>query len=206
MKPKFSIEEGPGVRALDLQVYDISNLKTTRCQYWDKFSQRTGLVIFNIDLGSYDASVSGEEDINCLQGALAYFEWICHTPLLLRSLLCLCFTKQTKLAAKLKLSPLQDFFPDFTTSETAAPDEVVDAATTYITDRFLTLDSVSKRVVHTMVTADLPTSQDWEVVEALCWDMWDSFGAKCLPQSPRVQLDASMSSKVVGLSLYLANA
>lgn len=102
-----------------------------------------------------------------MQEALTVWNAIVNSRWFTKTDFILCFTKQAKLAAKMKDSPLAKYFPDFVPSE--IPN--LNGATNYLIQRFVSLTESPTKLIHTMVLPDLPTKEDWEEIKNVLWKL-----------------------------------
>ena len=96
-----------------------------------------------------------------------FFDSAVNSRWLIKTECLVLFTKQNKLAAKMRRSSLGDCFPDFVSSD--LPD--LKSATDYFVDRFVSLNNHKNKVIHTRVLPDLPTKEDCEAIKAMAWEI-----------------------------------
>ena len=127
--------------------------------------EEVNLVLFTVDIGCYDQFLYEDETMNRMQENLTLWDSIVNGRWFTETDFILCFTKQAKLAAKIKDSPLATYFTDFVPSD--PPD--LKSATKYFIDRFVSLSQNDNKTIYTIVLPDLPTKEDWEAIKNIFW-------------------------------------
>ncbi|ERF77192.1 hypothetical protein EPUS_06472 [Endocarpon pusillum Z07020] len=162
----FTAEKGSQGDILKLDVYDIGGSRPCR-KKWKHLFKEADLVLFTVDIGSYDQVFFENRSTNSMQEALMLWDSIVNSRWFTETTFILCFTKQAKLAAKIKDAPLALYFPGFVASD--LPD--LDSATNYINHYFLSFRQAPERPTYTMVLPDLPTKEDWEAMKNFFWEV-----------------------------------
>lgn len=147
---------------------------------WIHVFKGASLVFFTVDIGSYDQVLCEDERVNRMEEALTLWGSIVNSRWFTETTFILCFTKQAKLAAKMKDSPLAAYSPDI------APSDLhdLDGATKYIKHRFLSLRQAPEKLTFTMVLPDLPTREDWEAIKYVLWEVHEKRFGKAQLRTP----------------------
>ena len=164
---KFPEIPVPNHEPMTLRVFDVGGARSER-KKWRKCFEQANIVIFTVDISSYDRAIVEDTSTNRMAEQLTLFDaivnsrWFSHTEIIL------CFTKQAKLAAKLQTSPIQQYFPDCEAGDPPNPAQV----TQYFLQRFVSLNKFGTRGLRTMVMWDLPTIYDWKLIEKYARDVY----------------------------------
>lgn len=113
---------------------DVGGTRSER-RKWVHFGYDAAVILFLVDISSYDLSLYEEESVNRMQESLAIFDSICKSRRLAKTSIVLFFTKIDCLETKLATSPFNEYFPEFSGDSTSLED-VKD----YIRMRFLIMD------------------------------------------------------------------
>lgn len=161
-KTSFTFKDGPHKEALTLKVYDLGGTRSQR-RKWPGTFENVNMVLFTVDIASYDQILSEDESVNQMQEALTLWDSIVNSKWFVNTEFILCFTKQAQLATKLQHTPLKVYFPDL---ESKSPTNV-SQATEYIVNRFKTLSEPHDARVHILKHPDLATDTDIQTIEDL---------------------------------------
>ncbi|MCJ1388715.1 guanine nucleotide-binding protein subunit alpha [Xylographa bjoerkii] len=116
-----------------------------------KVSDNLAIILFTVDIASYDQVLFEDERVNRMQEALRAFKLVCNSRWFLNTHIWLFFTKIDKLEDKLKFSPLKNYCPDYEGGDS------FEAAKEYLANRFLSLANDPMRIIevhYTSITSD----------------------------------------------------
>ncbi|MCJ1283127.1 guanine nucleotide-binding protein subunit alpha [Xylographa opegraphella] len=116
-----------------LSVFDFGGVRSER-KKWIRCFENAGTILFTVDISSYDQLLCEDETVNRMQEALVLFDSVVNSRWFVKTAIALFFTKYDKLAAKLKASPMKNYFPQFVGGDD------LEEATAYITRRFVSLN------------------------------------------------------------------
>ena len=127
-------------------VLDFNRLRT---EYNEKIRcfNNVGTILFTVDIAGYDQLPSEDKTVNGMHEALVLFDSIVNTKRFTNTSFALFFIKYDKLAAKLKASPLKNYFPIF-----KGGDDLEEAAA-YITKKFVSLSQHSNKTIDVYYTS-----------------------------------------------------
>lgn len=117
-------------------------------------SEGVDLVLFTIDVGSYDQS---------FVKALLHFESVLNSLYVTDTVFLLCFTKGNDFGTKSRNSSIRDFFYDYISDSPYEPD----VAQSFV-ERFEFINKQSPGTIRTLVIPDLPTKTHLQTIEELC--------------------------------------
>lgn len=100
---------------------------------WIHVFEDIRVVVCAFDIAEFNESPLENTDINHMQESLSLFEGLSNSNWFKKSAIILLFTKLDKLGSKLKLSPLENLYPDYSGGSD------IEAAKTYITEKFVAL-------------------------------------------------------------------
>ena len=120
-------------------MFDVGGTRFQR-KKWIHCFENVDVVLFTVDIACWDQILSEDETVNRMQESLDLFNTIVKCRWFPKTSFVLIFTKLDKLAAKLKVSPIKNYFPDF-----EGGDEL-EAAVAYIIDRFTSLVDSDKTI------------------------------------------------------------
>ncbi|KAK6200353.1 guanine nucleotide binding protein, alpha subunit [Scheffersomyces amazonensis] len=106
----FKFEMGSG---LNIHMYDVGGQRSERKKWIHCFDNVT-LIIFCVALSEYDQTLLEESSQNRLEESLALFDSVVNSRWFARTSIVLFLNKIDVFAEKLKYSPLEDHFPEYT--------------------------------------------------------------------------------------------
>ena len=184
MEAIFPIKDDSGDRTMELFVYDVGGVRIER-KYWIHAFEKVDIVIFTVDIACYDQLLYEDESVNRMSEALTLFNSVVNSRWFVKSEMILCFTKGAKLAAKIKHSPVENYFPDFVPTE---PPSLQDTTAYFIT-RFKNLDErrgrLTERPLTTLVLQDTLNPDEWQVIKQIAWRLCDNGELFCQAQWTR---------------------
>jgi hypothetical protein len=141
---------------LQWRIFDVGGTRSER-KKWVYVYEDVSLLLFTVDIGAYDQLVPLDESMNRMQEALELFKSVCNSKWFARTKILLCFTKQSKLAAKLERHPVENYFVHCQARS-------LEDVTQYFIDRFVSLSQDD--AIYALVLKDLPQRADWEAVRS----------------------------------------
>jgi len=131
------------VGELTYKLFDVGGQRSERKKWIHCFENVTALV-FLVSLSEYDQMLYEDESVNRMQEALTLFDSICNSRWFVKTSIILFLNKIDLFAEKLPISPMSDYFPDFTGGDN------YDLACSYLLQRFLSLNQAasSKQIYH----------------------------------------------------------
>ncbi|MCJ1434227.1 guanine nucleotide-binding protein subunit alpha [Xylographa pallens] len=130
----------------EIHVFDFGGLRTER-KKWIHCFEKVGVILFTVDIASYDQFLFEDETVNRMQEALNLFESLVISRWFVNTTFALIFTKYDKLVANVKASPLRNYFLDFEGGDD------LEKATAYMTNRFLSLNQQDDRTIEVLYTS-----------------------------------------------------
>lgn len=114
-------------------VYDHGGVRSGR-KWWVHTFENVNLVVFSVDIAGFNEVVFENRYTDCMKESLLLFQSISRCLWFKKTCIILLFTKIDKLShSKLKTSPLENTFPDYT----GGCD--IEAAKAYIIEKFVAL-------------------------------------------------------------------
>jgi len=149
------------VGELTYRLFDVGGQRSERKKWIHCFENVTALV-FLVALSEYDQMLYEDESVNRMQEALTLFDSICNSRWFVKTSIILFLNKIDLFADKVKYSPLEDFFPDFTGGDN------YDAACDYLLHRFVSLNqAASTKQIYAHYTCATDTQQIKFVLSAI---------------------------------------
>ena len=168
----FSIKEGSGNRMMELSVYDLGGTRDER-KKWIHFFGGVDMILFTVDIACYDQLLFEDETVNRMQEALQLFDSIVNCRWFVNAKVILCFTKKAKLAAKIRTSPVENYFSNFVPTEPPSLQDTI----AYIVARFADLDcregKLTDKLLTTLVLQDTLHGDEWQVIKEMAWELYD---------------------------------
>jgi guanine nucleotide-binding protein G(i) subunit alpha len=137
-----SSSHGPSIH-----IVDAGGQQAERTKWIYQFENVT-MVIFVVDISSYDELVFEDPPISRLQENFVFYDSIVNSSWTRRSSILLLFNKVDLLKLKLLRNPLKNYFPDY-----SGGDDVL-KATEYIRDRFLTINCTDRSIHLHLINED----------------------------------------------------
>ena len=151
--PRSTADQRYEERALILDANDLGGEASVRKRWFIAANGNVDVVIFTVDLGCYDQCLGdGHGDTNQMQENILLFDSVTNASTHVGTKFLLFFTQQSKLALKLKESPIEGYFPEYPHKTSSLAD-----ATAFFVKKFLRLERSESRIVHHTVTWNLPT-------------------------------------------------
>ncbi|KAG8933848.1 guanine nucleotide-binding protein subunit alpha [Tulasnella sp. 418] len=149
------------VGELTYKLFDVGGQRSERKKWIHCFENVTALV-FLVSLSEYDQMLYEDESVNRMQEALTLFDSICNSRWFVKTSIILFLNKIDLFAEKLPISPLADYFPDYTGGEN------YDAACEYLLHRFVSLNqSAASKQIYAHYTCATDTQQIKFVLSAI---------------------------------------
>lgn len=150
------------------RMFDVGGQRSERRKWIHCFEAVTGL-LFLVALSEYDQALYEDQHINRMQEALTLFNSICNSRWFAHSSIILFMNKIDLFRAKLRTSPLQNYFADYAPLPEADQDfdKEVHHAANFLTDKFLALSQDQQRVIYSHLTCATDTSQFKIVFQAV---------------------------------------
>ena len=123
--------------SMDWMSYSIFDLGGTRSERkkWIHCFESVDTILFMVDLAAYDKLLVEDETVNRMQEQLTLFDSICNSKWFSKKThIVLLFHKVDVLRNKLETAPIEEYFPSYSGGKD------FDAAKSYFSDRFLTLN------------------------------------------------------------------
>ncbi|KAM7201197.1 G-protein alpha subunit domain containing protein [Naviculisporaceae sp. PSN 640] len=138
------------LQSLTLHLVDPDSYVTEK-KRWLPFCEDSFAMIFVVDLSSYDQALVEDRHANQMMETMMFFESIVNSHWLSRTYVILCFTNHDIFQEKLKTSPLQFHFSDFTarTSQSTAT-----AGMEYFRAKFKALNRTKRHIYSHFVSSD----------------------------------------------------
>ncbi|KAI7893231.1 G protein alpha subunit [Mucor mucedo] len=137
---------------LTYRIFDVGGQRSERKKWIHCFEDVTA-IIFLVAISEYDQVLIEDESVNRMQEALTLFDSICNSRWFERTSTILFLNKIDLFQQKLPSSPLEDYFPDYKGGDS------YEAASQYITQRFVSLNSSVEKQVYTHLTCATDTEQ-----------------------------------------------
>jgi guanine nucleotide-binding protein subunit alpha len=99
--------------SLTYRMFDVGGQRSERKKWIHCFENVTAL-LFLAAISGYDQCLVEDKDANQMQEALMLFESICNSQWFIRTSIILFLNKIDLFKQKLSVSPLKDYFPDYT--------------------------------------------------------------------------------------------
>ncbi|KAG1456872.1 hypothetical protein G6F56_006736 [Rhizopus delemar] len=144
---KFTIDK------LVYRMFDVGGQRSERKKWIHCFENVTA-VIFMVAISEYDQVLVEDESVNRMQESLTLFDSICNSRWFEKTSIILFLNKKDLFIQKLSISPLTDYFPDYTGDLND-----YDKACQYFAQRFLCLNSSEEKQVYPHVTCATDTEQ-----------------------------------------------
>ncbi|KAI8637799.1 G protein alpha subunit [Parasitella parasitica] len=138
---------------LTYRMFDVGGQRSERKKWIHCFEDVTA-IIFLVAISEYDQVLIEDESVNRMQEALTLFDSICNSRWFERTSTILFLNKTDLFKQKLPKSPLVDYFPDY---KGAADD--YEKASSYLTQRFISLNASTLKQVYTHLTCATDTEQ-----------------------------------------------
>ncbi|PWN25359.1 putative guanine nucleotide-binding protein alpha-1 subunit [Jaminaea rosea] len=153
---------------LNYKVFDVGGQRSERKKWIHCFENVTA-IIFLVAISEYDQLLYEDQNVNRMQEALTLFDSICNSRWFVRTSIILFLNKIDLFRSKLLTSPLSDYFSDFQLPPSAHnnPDEVYNAASEYIVQRFVSLNQAPTKTIYTHFTCATDTQQIKFVLSAV---------------------------------------
>ncbi|EJU04442.1 G protein alpha-subunit [Dacryopinax primogenitus] len=149
------------VGELTYRLFDVGGQRSERKKWIHCFENVTALV-FLVSLSEYDQMLYEDESVNRMQEALTLFDSICNSRWFVKTSIILFLNKIDLFADKLPVSPLSDYFPDFTGGSD------YDLACEYLLNRFLSLNQqAATKQIYAHYTCATDTQQIKFVLSAI---------------------------------------
>ncbi|KAG4087164.1 trimeric G-protein alpha o subunit [Neocallimastix lanati (nom. inval.)] len=127
------------------KIYDVGGHKNLRNQWADYFDDVTAL-IFVVSLSSYDQNMVENPEMNQINDALSLFQTIIQLPQFTDTSLMLFLSKTDLFKKKIKVSPIENYFPDYTGGTDYSK------AITYFGSKFIALNKNKDKQIYTHLT------------------------------------------------------
>jgi guanine nucleotide-binding protein G(i) subunit alpha len=149
------------VGELTYRLFDVGGQRSERKKWIHCFENVTALV-FLVSLSEYDQMLYEDESVNRMQEALTLFDSICNSRWFVKTSIILFLNKIDLFAEKLPVSPLGDYFPEYTGGNS------YDAACDYLLHRFVSLNqSAATKQIYAHYTCATDTNQIKFVLSAI---------------------------------------
>ncbi|KAF8634270.1 hypothetical protein AX17_004227 [Amanita inopinata Kibby_2008] len=149
------------VGELTYKLFDVGGQRSERKKWIHCFENVTALV-FLVSLSEYDQMLYEDESVNRMQEALTLFDSICNSRWFVKTSIILFLNKIDLFAEKLPVSPLSDYFPDYTGGNN------YDSACDYLLHRFVSLNqSAATKQIYAHYTCATDTNQIKFVLSAI---------------------------------------
>ncbi|KAK2464788.1 hypothetical protein APHAL10511_003206 [Amanita phalloides] len=149
------------VGELTYKLFDVGGQRSERKKWIHCFENVTALV-FLVSLSEYDQMLYEDENVNRMQEALTLFDSICNSRWFVKTSIILFLNKIDLFAEKLPVSPLSDYFPDYTGGNN------YDSACDYLLHRFVSLNqSAATKQIYAHYTCATDTNQIKFVLSAI---------------------------------------
>ncbi|KAF8718535.1 hypothetical protein AX14_011803 [Amanita brunnescens Koide BX004] len=149
------------VGELTYRLFDVGGQRSERKKWIHCFENVTALV-FLVSLSEYDQMLYEDESVNRMQEALTLFDSICNSRWFVKTSIILFLNKIDLFAEKLPVSPLSDYFQDYTGGNN------YDAACDYLLHRFVSLNqSAATKQIYAHYTCATDTNQIKFVLSAI---------------------------------------
>jgi guanine nucleotide-binding protein G(i) subunit alpha len=145
---------------LTYRMFDVGGQRSERKKWIHCFEDVTA-IIFLVAISEYDQVLIEDETVNRMQEALTLFDSICNSRWFERTSTILFLNKTDLFKQKLLTSPLVNYFPDYKGGED------FDQASSYIMQRFISLNSSPEKQVYTHLTCATDTEQVKFVMNAV---------------------------------------
>jgi guanine nucleotide-binding protein subunit alpha len=145
---------------LTYRMFDVGGQRSERKKWIHCFEDVTA-IIFLVAISEYDQVLIEDETVNRMQEALTLFDSICNSRWFERTSTILFLNKTDLFKQKLLTSPLVTYFPDYKGGED------FDQASSYIMQRFISLNSSAEKQVYTHLTCATDTEQVKFVMNAV---------------------------------------
>lgn len=137
---------------LTYRMFDVGGQRSERKKWIHCFESVTA-IIFLVAISEYDQTLIEDEAVNRMQEALTLFDSICNSRWFIKTSIILFLNKIDRFQEKLPHSPLANYFPDFDGSNT------YDEASSYILNRFVSLNQSNTKQIYTHFTCATDTKQ-----------------------------------------------
>ena len=127
-------------------MFDVGGVRSER-KKWIYCFENVCAILFTVDIASYDQLLFEDETANRITEALMLFDSIVNSMWFANTKFALLFTKYDRLAAKLKASPMKNYFLNF------GGGDDLEEATLYITNKFVSLDQDDDRTIEVYYTS-----------------------------------------------------
>ncbi|KDQ21216.1 hypothetical protein BOTBODRAFT_99153 [Botryobasidium botryosum FD-172 SS1] len=146
---------------LNYRLFDVGGQRSERKKWIHCFENVTALV-FLVSLSEYDQMLYEDESVNRMQEALTLFDSICNSRWFVKTSIILFLNKIDLFAEKLPISPMVEYFPDYTGGDN------YDAACEYLLHRFVSLNqSSATKQIYAHYTCATDTQQIKFVLRAI---------------------------------------
>jgi guanine nucleotide-binding protein subunit alpha len=130
-----------------IRVFDHGGTRSERKKWIHSF-EKVDVIIFHVDIASYDQLLFEDETVNRMREALTVFDSIVNSRWFITTSFLLHFTKMDKLEDKIKKSPFKKYFPDF-----EKDGENIDDVKADIESRFLSLNQHPEKSIQVVYTS-----------------------------------------------------
>jgi len=145
---------------LTYKIFDVGGQRSERKKWIHCFENVTALV-FLVSLSEYDQMLYEDESVNRMQEALTLFDSICNSRWFVKTSIILFLNKIDLFSEKLPVSPLSDYFPDYTGGAD------YDNACDYLLHRFVSLNQSASKQIYAHYTCATDTKQISFVLSAI---------------------------------------
>lgn len=114
------------------RVYDHGGMRGERKKWIHSF-ENAHILVFVAELAGFNEPLLEDKDVDCMEESLMLFQSLSQSRWFLKTSIILLFTKVDKLGPKLKTSPLENTFSDYSGGSD------IETATAYITEKFVAL-------------------------------------------------------------------
>ncbi len=101
------------VNRIGYRIFDVAGYRSRR-HMWPAYFDDVRAIIFIVALNGYDQSLAEDESVNRMQDGLQLFAAICNHPLFVNTSIMLFLNKIDLFKERIKVSPISDYFPDYT--------------------------------------------------------------------------------------------
>ncbi|RHZ45261.1 hypothetical protein Glove_682g14 [Diversispora epigaea] len=137
---------------LTYRMFDVGGQRSERKKWIHCFENVTAIV-FLVAISEYDQLLLEDETVNRMHEALTLFDSICNSRWFVKTSIILFLNKIDRFAEKLPISPMNNYFPDYTGGDN------YEAACDYILNRFVSLNQSDIKQIYTHFTCATDTQQ-----------------------------------------------
>jgi len=166
-------------------MFDVGGQRSER-KKWIHCFENVTTILFLVAISEYDQLLFEDETVNRMQEALTLFDSICNSRWFTKTSIILFLNKMDRFKEKLPISPMSNYFPDYTgtrAKESAMDQSVYNdliksggpdyaAACDYILNRFVSLNQTETKQIYTHFTCATDTTQIRFVMAAVNGWSW----------------------------------